>query len=109
MDFYYAMTNYHLLCCILHKMLDNNNPARLYISSYLADNQPTIIDNLKEANILNEVYEFREISFTLTDKLMNDKELNLELDRVCKEVEKVIGKELKESKNIYLCSDFYSI
>ena len=109
MDFYYAMTNYHLLCCILHKMLDNNNPARLYISSYLVDNQPTIIDNLKEANIFNEVYEFKEISFTHTDKLMNDKELNLELDRVCKEVEKVIGKELKESKNIYLCSDFYSI
>lgn len=109
MDFYYAMTNYHLLCCIFHKLEDNSNPARLYISSYLIEKKPDLINNLIDSKIFDEVYKYEEISIRRTDKRMNDKELSEEIDRICKEVDKTIGKVLKESNNIYLCSDFYSI
>lgn len=108
MDFYYAMTNFHLLCCIFHK-LENNTTARLYISSYLTEQQPQLIERINESKIFNEVIEYKEISFTKTKDQMNDKELDIELDRVCNIVDKTIGKALKESNNIYLCSDFYSI
>lgn len=109
MDFYYAMTNYHIICCLLHKMCMNENKGVLYISTYMKYNQPNIVENIKNSGIFEEVYFYDEIQYTKTKKLMNQKMLTEEIKRVCKEVEKNVGKEIKKANNFYLCSDFYSL
>ena len=109
MDFYYAMTNYHVLCCLLHKMTINKNKSILFISSYLTNNQPTIIEKIKKSNIFEKIYIYDEITFTRSNKKANKNELDNEIKRICSKVDKKIGKKIKNVKNIYLCSDFYSI
>lgn len=110
MNIYYAMTNYHLLCCIVHKLLLNEkNDAHLYVSSFLSLNQTDIIDRIKKTNIFSEVIEYEEISVKREEKLKDATEVRKEIERISNIVEERIGKELKEAKNIYLTSDFYSI
>ena len=109
MDFYYAMTNYHILCCLLHKMLMNDHDGVLYISSYLVNNQPKIVERIKESGIFQEVYRYEEVLFTKTEKKMNDEEIDREIERVCKIVDKTVGNKIKKAPNVYVCSDFYSI
>ncbi len=109
MDFYYAMTNYHVLCCLLHKMTINKNKSILFISSYLTSNQPTIIEKIKKSNIFEKIYIYDEITFTRSNKKANKNELDNEIKRICSKVDKKIGNKIKNAKNIYLCSDFYSI
>lgn len=110
MDLYYAITNYHLICCLLHKMIYNTKKdATLVISSFLTNSQPTLLNAIKNSNIFKKVVVYNEIEVTKTEKLLNNNELKKEIDRICSLVEKVIGKQLKTAQNIYLCSDFYSI
>lgn len=110
MDFYYAMTNYHVLCCLLHKICyNNNNKGVLYISTYLINNQPNIINAIKESKIFDEVYAYNEVEFKRTNKVMNKKELANEVERVFKLIDKKVISKLKQANNVYLCSDFYSL
>lgn len=110
MDLYYAMTNYHLICCILHKMIYNDEKdATLVLSSFLTNSQPNLLNAIKNSNIFKKVIVYNEIEVIKTKKLLNNNELKKEIERICSLVEKTIGKQLKKSQNIYLCSDFYSI
>ena len=68
MDFYYAMTNYHILCCLLHKMCINKNKGVLYISSFIRYNQPNIVENILKSGIFEEVYFYEELEYTKTKK-----------------------------------------
>lgn len=109
MDFYYAMTNYHIICCLLHKMCINKNKAVLYISSYIRYNQPYMVENIIKSGIFEEVYFYEELEYTKTKKIMDSSMLDDEIKRICKEVEKTVGNKINKANNIYLCSDFYSI
>lgn len=109
MDFYYAMTNYHVLCCLLHKMCFNKNDGILYISTYMKYNQPEIVDRIKESKIFEEVYFYDEVEYKKTEKIMSDAKLEDEIKRICNSVEKTLGEVIKKSNNFFLCSDFYSI
>ena len=109
MDVYFTMTNYHILSCLLHKMFFNNRPSVLYVSSYLLKNQKNIIKKLEKIKLFDEVKEYSEIEVENTEKVMPDDELNKEIDRVVNEVNLKIGDVLRSAKNIYMCSDFYSI
>ena len=109
MDFYYAMTNYHIICCLIHKMCLNKNKAALYVSTYLRCNQPEIVERIKDSEIFEEVYFYDELEYTKTEKKMTSNELSKEINRICMNVDKSLGNTLKNANNIYLCSDFYSI
>lgn len=109
MDFYYAMTNYHVLCCLIHKLLINKNEGTLYLSSFLQYNQPNIVNNIKKSKIFEEVKFYDELEFKKTEKIMNKNDINNEIKRINNLVEKSIGQVIKSADNIYLCSDFYSI
>ena len=109
MDFYYAMTNYHIICCLLHKMCINKNKAGLYISSFLRYNQPYIVENIINSGIFEEVHFYEELEFKKTKKIMDSSMIDDEIKRICKEVQKAVGSKIKAAKKIYICSDFYSI
>ena len=103
MDFYYAMTNYHIICCLLHKMCINKNKAVLYISSFLRYNQPYIVVNIINSGIFEEVHFYEELEFKKTKKIMDSSMIDDEIKRICKEVQKAVGSKIKAAKKIYIC------
>ncbi len=66
MKLYYGLTNFHLLCCILHRYIYNGNEKCAFMASQgILKNR---IKNLKESNIFEEVFyiedtELRDNSF----------------------------------------------
>ena len=69
MDFYYAMTNYQLLECILHKMHLNHSDHKkvMYVSSFLVNNQPKLVESLQKSNIFDAVEYYEETIFSHED------------------------------------------
>ena len=110
MDIYYAMTNYHVLCCILHRMIsDKKNKAKLWVSSYLVDDQPSIIKDLKKSMIFDDVTIFKEVRFIYYDKKnYTESMIEEELDNICKGVEDY-SREIMNSLNLYVCQDTYGL
>ena len=110
MDIYYAMTNYHVLCCILHRMIgDKKNKAKLWVSSYLVSDQPDIIEDLKKSMIFDDVAIFKEVELIYYDKKnYSEKMIEEELNNICKSVEGYL-QEIKSSSNLYICQDTYGL
>jgi len=109
MDVYFSMTNYHILCCMLHKLIYNKNKAIIYVSTYLLKNQPDIIKKLQQTKLFEKVIRYEEIEILNTNPILSKEKLNSEIVRVSNEVDKKIGKVLRKANSIYMCSDFYSI
>ena len=104
MDFYYIMTNYQLLECILHRMCFNNsdNKKVLYLSSYLANNQPKLVESLRKSKIFDGVECYEETFFS------HEHGINIaqEIDRISNDVEQKYGKIINDADNLYIGQDF---
>ena len=103
MDFYYAMTNYQLLECIIHRMNLNNHKGEkvIYVSSFLLNNQSKLLKNLKDSCLFDKVEIYEETIFS------HDKGINIskEIKRISNDVEKKYGKVIKKAQNIYIAQD----
>ena len=107
MDFYYAMTNYQLLECIIHRMNLNNHKGEkvIYVSSFLLNNQSKLLKNLKDSCLFDKVEIYEETIFS------HDKGINIskEIKRISNDVEKKYGKVIKKAQNIYIAQDAYAL
>ena len=106
MDVYYAVTNYHLLCCLLHKMKYNSNSAIMLISEYLIEIKPDLVNKIKDTNLFDDVIVIDKPAFDEKDEFLDNKKLE---DRI-NEIDKKIGKKYSyifdKSNELYICCDF---
>jgi len=107
MDFYYAMTNYQLLECIVHRMNFNEHKGEkvIYVSSFLLNNQSKLLKNLRESTLFDQVEIYEETIFS------HEKGINItkEIKRISNEVEKQYGHIIKKANNIYIAQDAYAL
>lgn len=104
MILYHAITNYHILCCIIHKLEYNNDKdCILYISKYNKDKK-SIEQKLKEHRFFKEVKILEEFPFTVEKNIDN----NI-INKICNYVEKNNLDNLKTYKEYYICGDHYSL
>lgn len=69
MILYYGLTNYHLLCSILHKIIYCLNEKAIFVTS--DGRLKNRIENLKNSKIFNEVFYIEDKK--LRDQLLNEK------------------------------------
>ena len=107
MDFYYAMTNYQLLECILHKMHLNRSDHKkvMYVSSFLVNNQPKLVESLQKSNIFDAVEYYEETIFSHEDGINLEKEI----ERISKDVEQKYGKIVSSADHLYIGQDLYAL
>lgn len=60
MKLYYGLTNYHLLSCILHKLIYNSKEKAIFVASQGI--LKSRIDSLKKSKIFDEVYYLEDTS-----------------------------------------------
>lgn len=106
MDLYYAMTNYQLLECIIHKtILNKSSKAVLFLSSFLVDNNPSIIENVKNVGFFDDVIVFEEVIFSHSKQVNIEKEIRL----IRNKIEKKYGSYIRGCNNIYVGQDVDSL
>lgn len=106
MDVYYAVTNYHLLCCILHHIQYNKNDSILLISEYLTEIRNELVDNIKKTGLFNDVIIIDKPYFKDEDANLDTKKLKERINEIKQKIEKKYGKIIRESNDIYCCCDF---
>lgn len=92
MKLYYGLTNYHLLCCILHKFVYNSKEKAIFVTSQGILKKR--IEALRESKIFEEVYYLEDT------KVRNFYFNQLSENSSSSEIEKIANKFLIKYKDI---------
>ena len=106
MDIYYAVTNYHLLCCLLHKMKYNHNPATILISEYLLEIKPDIVEKITNTKIFESVIIIDKPTFQESDEFLDNKGLKNRITEINKKIKEKYAYLFEKSNELYICCDF---
>ena len=105
-SFYYCLTLYHILCCVLHRMLHNQNNADIMISNLTVDAQK-LAENLRKSQLFDSVYIFNDIKVLSSRK--NNQSIEVQIEQQSRAVENELVINLKEYNNLYICADHFPL
>ncbi len=108
---YYALTTYHVLCCVLHKMtVHPNEPATLLLSD-IHRNSIAFARRYQESGIFDRVVVVPELSVLDHQRYLERKHVpvKLILRACCHRMEEVLKQEETPLKGqeLYLCPDHF--
>lgn len=108
MKLYYGLTNYHLLCCILHRLIYNSNEEAIFVASQGI--LKSRIETLEESNIFDTVYYLEDTN--IRNKYfegLNEKTAPSEIEKIANEFsnkyEKILPFNINEFDDFYLSAD----
>lgn len=108
MDMYYALTKYHLLSVIIHKMVYNDQPSTLYISDILPDSKE-LSNRILNKKIFDAVIIFPDKA------ILNERKKYFNLDNteqiIQKNTELIIKYcgDILKYENYYICADHFPL
>ncbi len=108
MRLYYGLTNYHLLCCILHKIIYGKNEQSIFVASQgILKNRMAA---LKKNGIFKEVYyledtDIRNRAFNSLNKKSTQKEIENRISIFVAQYDKLLPFNIKDFSEIYLNAD----
>lgn len=108
MKLYYGLTNYHLLCCVLHKIIYNSDETAIFVASQGI--LKSRIENLKKYKIFDSVYFLedtilRNNAFLSLSSGSTDIEIDSEISKFVVEYEKFLPFDLKSFDDLYIAAD----
>ena len=109
MKLYYGLTNYHLLCSILHKLVYFPDEKAIFVAS--EGRTKDRIEILRKLKIFDEVYYIEDkklrnesLNDTLTEQSSDLEIENIAREYVCK-YEKVLPFDMKKMDDFYIFAD----
>lgn len=106
MDLYFAMTNYQLLECVLHKItMNRENDAIILFSSFLVCHNPGILRDVKKTGFFKDVKVYEETIFSYEEDIDVEKEIEAIRDAV----DSKYGNLISKCNNIYVGQDVNSL
>lgn len=106
MILYYAITNYHILTCILHKLkYHTNEKAILYISKWHPEYENLIL-KLDNLHFFENVLVYEEVVFPSGNHHINKRQIECDIDFIVHHVPQINFKEYAE---INVCGDHYGL
>lgn len=107
MNLYYAVTNYHLLCCILHAIKYHKDEKNiLYLSNWHPDYEELLI-NLKKSKIFTKVELFLEVRFPSGNKKISKKQIDIDIKKILEDIPENFILDVEKSKEINIAGDHY--
>ncbi len=108
---YYALTTYHVLCCVLHKMAVAPHEKAVLLLSNIHKNSVAYVSRYRDSGIFDRVVLLDELSVLGHQKYLERKKLptKLILSNCCRRMETVLKEEgisLKKEE-LYLCPDHF--
>ena len=108
LNLYYGLTNYHLLCSILHKFIYNDNDKAVFVASQGI--LKSRIEVLKKSGIFDEVYYLEDTQ--IRDKMFNQVIENSKEENIkhittifIEEYEKLLPFNINDFDDLYLVAD----
>lgn len=108
---YYALTTYHVLCCVLHKMTRHSQEKAVLLLSNIHKNSVAYVNRYRESGIFDRVEILDELSVLEHQRYLERRKVpsGMILSACCHRMEKLLkgmGISLKEEER-YLCPDHF--
>mgnify|MGYP005755143643 CR=1 FL=1 len=109
MRIYYALTTYHILCCVLHCMTEKTDEKSVLLLSDIHKNSVAFLDRYRQSGIFDEVYLLPEAQITdLTRSLeRRNVPMRLILKIACKMMKKGLPVPVSRKDHLFLCPDHF--
>jgi len=111
MDMYHALTYYHLVNCILHKIIVNTNESVLFVTNLTVDYQ-NIKKKLEKENIFKKVFIFDEKKTRALHRkydLSKENEIMRYVKEHNSEVKENMPVNIEGCDNLFICADHFSV
>ena len=109
MILYYAMTNYHVLNCILHRLkYHSDEKCILYLSEW-HPKQNDLIKKIKKSNFFDDVLLFHEVVFPAVNYRLDKTELDDYIKVISNSIHNNLDFDLKKFDEINICGDHYGL
>ncbi|MCD8025874.1 MAG: hypothetical protein LUF33_02800 [Clostridiales bacterium] len=106
---YYALTTYHIQCCVLHKITRKADEKAVLLLSDIHRNSVAFLPGYKESGIFDDVIILEETAVNNRIK-QNERKLRSKrsiLSRACRDIKKALPFDIKKADEIYLCPDHF--
>ncbi|MBR3362496.1 MAG: hypothetical protein IKG40_01055 [Bacilli bacterium] len=108
MNVYYAISSYHVLCCILHCIKYHSKEKNiLYLSKWHNDCDSMIV-NLKNSGFFNKVCKYEEVIYPSSNKKISNKQIKKDIDYLVVNTPSDFINDVSMANNIYISGDSYS-
>ena len=108
MNVYYAISSYHILCCILHCIKYNSKEKNvLYLSKWHNDCD-SMIDSLISSGFFEKVSKYEEVIYPSSNKKITNKQIKKDIDYLVSNTPSDFIDDVNNAKNIYISGDSYS-
>lgn len=110
MTIYYCSTGYHVLCAVLHRLIENPPPPCILFLANTREQAGTFLERIQESGIFNRVSLFDQRSIhaiaNASDLLARSTRIAVSIMR--EEVEKAVPFALKDEYNYYIMCDYHA-
>ena len=107
MVIYYAVSTYHVECCVLHRLTREPGERAVLLLSDIHVNSALFLERYRKSGIFDEILplpelEVRKYSLALEQKKRGPMAV---VDRCCARVKKILPVNLKAARTLYVCLD----
>lgn len=109
MILYYALTTYHIQCCVLHRMTRKKDETAVLLLSDIHKNSVAFLERYKSSGIFDDVLLLEESQVNANIKQREQKHRSKKsiLNSACSEIKKVLPINPNSADELYLCPDHF--
>lgn len=109
MILYYALTTYHIQCCVLHKLTRKPQEKAVLLLSDIHQNSLAFLSRYKDSKIFDDVILLNEMEVNNRAKQNERKHRSRRsiLNCACRDIKKILPIDVAKMDEIYLCPDHF--
>ena len=109
MILYYALTTYHIQCCVLHRLTRKKDDTAVLLLSDIHKNSVAFLDRYKNSGIFDDVLLLKEseVNANIKKNEQKHRSKNSILKSACAEIKRVLPITPNSADELYLCPDHF--
>ena len=109
MILYYALTTYHIQCCVLHRLTRKKDDTAVLLLSDIHKNSVAFLDRYKNSGIFDDVLLLKEseVNANIKKNEQKHRSKNSILKSACAEIKKILPINPNSADELYLCPDHF--
>ena len=109
MILYYALTTYHIQCCVLHRLTRKKDDTTVLLLSDIHKNSVAFLDRYKNSGIFDDVLLLKEseVNANIKKNEQKHRSKNSILKSACTEIKRVLPINPNSADELYLCPDHF--
>ena len=109
MILYYALTTYHIQCCVLHRLTRKKDATAVLLLSDIHKNSVAFLDRYKNSGIFDDVLLLKEseVNANIKKNEQKHRSKNSILKSACTEIKRVLPINPNLADELYLCPDHF--